>query len=44
MDSVANPTDSPDLAPFGALFGHFKKPLRAAECHALVGTEEGGQL
>jgi hypothetical protein len=32
MDSVANPTDSPDLAPSDyPLFGHFKKPVRAAE-------------
>ena len=45
MDSVANPTDSPDLAPSDyPLFGHFKKPVRAAECHAPVETEEGGQL
>ena len=45
MDSVAIPTDSPDLAPSDyPLFGHFKKPGRAAECHAPVVTEEGGQL
>jgi hypothetical protein len=25
-------------------FGHFKKPVRAAECHTPVETEERGQL
>jgi len=45
MDSVDNSTDSPDLAPSDyALFGHFKKPVRAAECHAPMETEERGQL
>jgi len=39
MDSVDNPTDSPDLTPSDyALFGHFKKPVRAAECHAPAET------
>jgi hypothetical protein len=39
MDSVANPTDSPDLTPSDYhLFGHFKKPVRAAECFAPVET------
>jgi hypothetical protein len=40
MDSVANPTDSPDLTPSDYhLFGHLKKPVRAAECLVPVETE-----